>query len=40
MRSFVGAPHASEVILRDLVAPELRDKTAVSVSPSGLKITR
>lgn len=36
----VGAPHASEVILRDLVAPDLRDKTAVSVSPSSLKVTR
>ena len=36
----VGAPQASEVILRDLVAPDLRDKTAVSVSPSSLKITR
>ena len=36
----VGAPHASEVILRDLDAPDLRDKTPVSVSPSSLKITR
>ena len=36
----VGAPHASEVILRDLVAPDLRDKTPVNVSPSSLKITR
>ena len=36
----VGAPHASEVIIRDLVAPDLREKTAVSVSPSSLKITR
>ena len=36
----VGAPHASEVIIRDLVAPDLREKTAVSVSPSSLNITR
>ena len=36
----VGAPHASEVIIRDLVAPDLREKTAVSVGPSSLKITR
>ena len=36
----VSAPQATEVILRDLVAPDLKDKLPVNVSPRNLKITR
>ena len=36
----VSAPQATEVILRDLVVPDLEDKAPVNVRPGNLKITR